>query len=177
MSFIGGVFAIRKPYFNINTRNFYEQFGEEERRGVELSLTGQLAPRLNVVAGAVWMGPRVSVARSEAVDVGPRAVGANDRIIELSADYGLKSWPAASIDCSYWNFGSRVASLDNRVRLGGTTSLDVGARYRLKLRGAPATVRVLLQNITNTFSWELTESAGLSPYSPRSAQVYITLDI
>jgi len=53
----------------------------------------------------------------------------------------------------------------------------VGGRYRFKLWGAPATLRVQVQNATNFYIWNYGYSPGFSQFPPRSYFGYLTADI
>lgn len=55
---VAGVFEVKKPYFDIDTARVFRQVGDVTHRGVELSLTGQVAPGLTVVAGTVFLRAR-----------------------------------------------------------------------------------------------------------------------
>ena len=108
--------------------------------------------------------------------IGPRAVGQNDHLAQINVDYKLPRWPAISLNLTGYSYGRRAATLDNTVVIPGTRSLDVGARYRFELFRAPASLRVLVQNAGNVYSWALTDSAGFSPAPRRSIQIYLTAD-
>ena len=58
------------------------------------------------------------------------------------------------------HFGSAPASVDGVVSEPAFTLLNVGARYRSTLWGAPATLRVQALNLTNTYVWNVFFSPG-----------------
>jgi iron complex outermembrane receptor protein len=95
---IAGVFEIEKPYFNFDTNNVDRQLGIQRARGVELSLSGEVVPNLNVAVGALlgevknhWIQPR-------------RRGRWNDRVRPaahqgtINANYKFPWWPALSAD-------------------------------------------------------------------------------
>jgi hypothetical protein len=53
LKLITGAFEIQKPYFNFDTNNVDRQLGTQRERGVELSLSGEVVPNLNVAVGSL----------------------------------------------------------------------------------------------------------------------------
>lgn len=101
LSLVAGVFDVRKPYFNLDPTRVYRELGTVRHRGIELSLAGQPAKGLSVVAGAVLMDAKVS---GEAVDlaiIGPRPVGTAARTVRANFDIGCQD----SMRCR-WIWGS-----------------------------------------------------------------------
>jgi iron complex outermembrane receptor protein len=64
---VAGVFDVRKPYFALDPAKLFRELGEVRNRGVEVSVAGQITPRLNIVLGAVFLDATVS---GDAVDLG-----------------------------------------------------------------------------------------------------------
>ena len=58
LSFVAGVFDVRKPYFNLDPGRVYRELGTVRHRGIELSLAGQPIEGLSIVAGAVLLDAR-----------------------------------------------------------------------------------------------------------------------
>jgi iron complex outermembrane receptor protein len=176
MKFIAGVFDVHKPYFNLDASNNFVGLGDQDYQGFEFSISGEVIKNLNVVAGLELLNPRVTADQSARVPIGRRAIGKNDHLAQLNLDYKLASLPSISADLTWYSYGRRAASFDNSVSIPSTQTLDIGARYRFNLHGAPAALRLLVQNVGNVYSWALTDSAGFSPAPRRSAQLYLTVD-
>ena len=173
---IAGVFDVHKPYFNLGAANYYVDLGSQNHRGYEFSIAGEIVPDLNVVAGLEVLNAQVAASPSASVPVGPLSVGQNKHLAQINLDYRFQWWHAVSVDATFYSYGRRPANLDNSVSLPSTQSVDVGARYRFAMFQAPATLRFLIQNVGNVYSWALTDSAGFSPAPRRSAQIYLTAD-
>ena len=170
-----GLFDVRKPYFATDEANLFTSLGEVRHRGIELSISGKVRERWSIVAGTVLMEPRVT---GEAVDlgrVGNRPVGPSDRVLRTYVEYRPPSVPALSLDVALSNFGERVASSDNRLTLPEYTFIDLGARYRMRVGKAPATLRVQAQNITDEFAWSVfaNNSFGLMDGRRYSATLFV----
>jgi iron complex outermembrane receptor protein len=172
---VAGLFEVTKPYFSTDENNLFTSLGEVRHRGVELSVSGKLEEEWTIVAGAVLMQPRVT---GEAVDlgrVGDRPVGQSGRLLRANVEYRPKSAPALSLDVGLSHFGERVASSDNRLELPEYTLVDLGARYRLRMGRAPATLRVQVSNITDEFAWSVfaNNSFGLMDGRRYSALLFV----
>ena len=159
LNLVAGVFDVRKPYFNKDPDDVYRELGTVRHRGVELSLAGQPVRGLSVVAGAVLLDADVS---GEAVDlgvIGPKPVGTAARTIRANLDYRLPFFEPLSIDLGITSLAGEIASPLEYAELGGKqlktqprTTFDLGARYRFKVGGAPATLRAQVTSIRGTSS-------------------------
>ena len=176
VNLIAGAFDIRKPYFNLGSNNVYTALGTERHRGVEISATGSITPRLSIVAGAVFMDARTT---GEAVNqgrIGKRPVNSSPRLIRLSAEYFLPKVAGASVDLGLDHDGKRIASASNAVSLPPRTILRAGARYRFRLNRLNAQLRILVDNITDRFSWVLTNGGGFKVDVGRRVTGYLAVD-
>jgi iron complex outermembrane recepter protein len=176
LKLIAGVFEIEKPYFNFDTNDVDRQLGVQRARGVELSLSGEVVPNLNVAVGALLGAVRIIGSDLAAEGVGSIAFGQPRVQGSLSADYKLPLWPALSADITVLHFGAAPASVDDVTQNPAQTILLVGARYRFKLWGAATTLRVQVQNATNIYFWNMGYSPGFSQFQPRSYFAYLTAD-
>ena len=173
LNFVAGVFQVEKPYFSLNAANVFGPSGQVRHRGIELSLAGRVIEGLTVVGGAVLLQPRVS---GDAVDrgiVGRIPLGPRERFALITLQYQPVSWGGLGIDGQVTNNSGQVARTDNRLRVGGITQLNLGARYNFKLADVPASLRAQMQNVTNAFAWNVSNSGSFSPRSPR--RFYVTL--
>ncbi|HWT13960.1 MAG TPA: TonB-dependent receptor [Allosphingosinicella sp.] len=184
LSFVAGLFDVRKPYFNLDPDRVYRELGTVRHRGVELSLAGQPIEGLSVVAGAVFLDADVS---GEAVDlgvIGPRPVGTTARIVRANFDYRLPFFAPLSVDLGIAHLGGRVASALEYAELGGRqlttrprTTFDIGARYRFDVGDAPATLRVQVTNIFDVYGWDVSSNASFRPSDPRRFLLTLAADL
>jgi iron complex outermembrane receptor protein len=177
LKLIAGVFEIQKPYFNFDTNNIDRQLGEQRARGAELSLSGEVLPNLNVAVGALLGDVTIMGSNLAAEGVGTTAFGQPHNQGSINADYKLPWVPALSADITVVHFGTSPASVDDVTQNPAQTGLFMGGRYRFKLWGAPATLRVQVQNATNIYFWNTGYSPGFSQSQPRSYFAYFTADI
>ncbi len=177
LKLIAGVFEIQKPYFNFDTNSVDRQLGLQRARGVELSLSGEVVPNLNVAVGALLGEVTIIGANLAAAGVGTTAFGQPHSQGTINANYKFPWLPAMSADITVLYFGTSPASVDDVAQLPAQTVLFVGGRYRFKLWGAPATLRVQVKNATNYYFWGMGYSPGFYQFQPRSYIAYLTADI
>jgi iron complex outermembrane receptor protein len=173
---VGGVFDLRKPYYNLDAANRFDLLGDIVNRGVEFSVAGAVTPRLNIVAGGVLLDPRVTGAGVALGRVGRRPVGIATRSLDVNADWRLPL-DGLSVDAGVSNTGRVPATLDNRVSIPSRTLVDLGARYRFRAGGHDVTFRGEVHNIGNVYGFAL-EGAGAYDIIPgRVVSAYVTVDL
>src|SRR6202162_2929349 len=177
LKLIAGVFEIEKPYFNFDTNNVDRQLGIQRARGVELSLSGEVVPNLNVAVGALLGEVTILGSNLAAEGVGTTAVGQPHTQGTINANYKFPWLPALSADITFQEFGAAPASVDDVAQNHTATVLAVGGRYPFNLWGAPTTLRVQVQNATDFYIWNYGYSPGFSQWPPRSYFAYLTADI
>lgn len=155
LKLIGGVFDVRKPYYNLDQNNRFALLGDIKNQGIELSLSGALTPRLDIVTGALFLRPRVTGEGVALGRVGRRPVNIPTRSIELNADWRPPWIDGVSLDLGVSHNSSRVATRDNLVSIPARTLIDIGGRYRFKLGGKDATVRAFIGNLMDKRGFDL----------------------
>jgi iron complex outermembrane recepter protein len=174
---IAGIFQIHKPYFNLDEDNLDRQLGTQRAQDAEVSLSGELLPHLHITAGVLLGNVAISGFNLAAQGIGRDAFGQPHSQGSITADYGLPFWPAFSTDATFSHYGAAPASVNDSVTAPAVDTLTLGARYRFAVIGAPATLRILVQNITNAYI----ESTGFTPgwfvIPPRSVFAYLTVDL
>ena len=172
------VFDIAKPYFDIDRGDgAFRRLGTVTHRGVEGSLSGQVTDGLSVVAGAVWLRPRVS---GQAVDdgrIGDEPIGRTKLLVDASADYRIPGLPGVSVDAHATYEARRVANAANTVHLPARAIVDIGARYRTRVGRVPTLFRVQVRNVADTFGWRVSGGGGFTLLQGRRATLSVTADL
>jgi iron complex outermembrane receptor protein len=176
LALIAGVFDVRKPYYSLDRNSVFRELGEQRHRGLEMSITGQVVPGLNVVAGTVRMEPRVSGEEVDAGLIGEVPVGQVERLTIASADWQLPWVPKLSLDVTMVSVGERMASTDNRLATPARTTFDLGARYRFRIGRAAATLRGRVGNVTDHYGWRTNASGVITHNAQRSYSVNLAAD-
>lgn len=176
LGLIAGVFEVRKPYWGVDPGNVFRRLGEQRSRGIEMSVTGELAPGLNLVAGTVLLQPRISGVEVDAGLIGRTPVGQTRRLIIASAEWQLPWLRGLAVDAGITSVGSRMASTDNRLAIPARSVLDLGARQAFTVGRARATLRLQIGNALDNYGWR-TGSAPLFVYNaPRRYAASLAVD-
>lgn len=157
---VAGVFEVKKPYFNRNTANIHTVVGDTTNRGIELSISGAIAPGLRVVAGGVLIRQRISGLTVNQGLIGRVPSGEIPRTLRLNLQYGPASWKGVSIDAQIANQGATFADRLNTYKIPASTTFDLGGRYQFDLFSTPASIRAQITNLTNTYTFNLAGSSG-----------------
>jgi iron complex outermembrane receptor protein len=173
---VAGVFDVRKPYFALDPARVFRELGERRNRGVEVSLAGQITPRLNGVLGAVFLDAKVS---GDAVDlglIGPRPVASVGRTVTAAVNWNLPWVQGLSLDLAYESTSERVSNAANTLVIPARYALALGGRYRFDLSGKPATFRAQLASVNDAYGFN---NAGEGFYYnlPRRFLMSLTVDM
>lgn len=169
-----GLFEVAKPYFNLDAANRFRQLGTVRNRGLEASFSGPVTRRLSLVAGAVLLDPQVA---ANVPGVGRRPVGAISQTYTISGDWRPPWLPGVSFDAGLSHTSSQTATVSNRVAIPALTFVDIGGRYRFKLAGSAATLRIQVENLFDQQGYELFGAGAFRPVWGRSAIGYLTVDL
>jgi iron complex outermembrane recepter protein len=165
-----GLFDISKPFFNTTPDNLlFRQLGTVRHRGVEFSVAGKIAPGLNMVLGNLLIDQKLSD--------GTKPIGATPRRTILSLNYRLPKNPAWSFDYYFESTSDRRANAAGTLKIPARAIVNLGMRYRVKVADRPVLVRALVNNVTNTFGWNVGESGGFVPNGTRRFTLSISADI
>jgi iron complex outermembrane receptor protein len=176
LSAIAGVFEITKPYFNLDTHSRFRQLGELRHRGVELSVAGEVAKGLNLVAGTMFLDARVTGELVDSGAIGKKPVGAIERHSILSIDYRFPDSPF-SIDAFGEETGERIANVQNTLVVPPRAVLAVGGRYRFKIGKSNALIRAQVGNVFNNYGYGVGGSGFFVYNLPRRLSLTLTADI
>ena len=177
LTLVAGLFSISKPYFNLDPALRYRQLGDLTNRGVELSLTGKVAPGLTVVAGGVLLDPRIA---GEAVDnglIGIRPVGQPRQRGIVNLDWrtggGKGDW---SFDMAFEAQSSRMGNAANSFSVAPRATINLGARYRFKIGKTHLLFRPQIYNLFDNYSWQVSPSGGFTYTAARTVALQIAAD-
>jgi len=171
VSAVGTLFQVQKPYVGISPTNFFAQIGTIRHRGFEFSVAGRVIEGLTVTTGAVFLQARLSGPTVDAGLIGRIPIARTPLYGNFNFEYGPPSWNGFSIDVQNEYRSSRVGSIDNTVRIQGRALVNLGARYRFKVAGASAQLRVQARNIFDTFRWDINENQFA--YAPEEQRRYM----
>jgi iron complex outermembrane receptor protein len=148
MTLIAGVFDLQKPTFGFDTSNVFHQVGTIQSRGAEVSLSGSLTRTLDIVAGGVFLKPRVTRDPDATGNVGKRPPGLPSHLLNLNLNW-KSPWKGLSFDAAGLMRARVPSTTDNEVYIPPRNILSLGGRYRFKIAHSNATLRIQTFNIFN----------------------------
>ena len=175
MKLIAGVFNVEKPYFDLDAAGFFRELGTVEHRGVEVSLAGDPREDLTVIVGTRWLDATVSGPTVDAGLIGESPVGSARQYSLATADYRLPG-SRVSFDATVEHISSQTANSANTIEVPSRAVLHIGGRYRFTMFDKPATLRLLVQNVTDEYGWVALSSGVYIYNSPRRFTAYVTAD-
>lgn len=173
---VAGVFDVRKPYFALDPGLVFRELGVVRNRGIEVSLAGQLTPRLSLVLGAVFLDATVSGDQVDQGLIGRRPIGSVGRTVTGALNWNLPWVEGLSLDLSVESTSRRIADRANSFFIPARSIASVGGRYRFDLFDRPATFRAQLLSANNAYGFgNLGE--GFYYNQPRRFQMSLTVDM
>jgi iron complex outermembrane recepter protein len=173
---VAGLFDVRKPYFALDPGREFRQLGEVRNRGIEMSLAGQITPRLSIVLGAVFLDASVS---GDAVDlglIGRRPVTSIGRNVNGAINWDLPWVKGLSLDLAYESTSDRIANSANTLVIPARYAAALGGRYRFDLFDKPATFRAQLASVNNSYGFN-NIGEGFYYNLPRRFLMSLTVDM
>lgn len=172
-----GVFDLSRPYFGFGAGNVFKQVGTVESRGAEFSLSGSVTPRLGIVAGGVFLRPRVTAGDAADGDIGSKPVGLPTHILIASLNWKTPIAKGLELDMAVTHRGRTAATTDNAVFIPPRARVDIGGHYRFTLAKRSASLRLQVVNLFNNPGYGLAGSGVYTSASGRSLQGYLAVDL
>jgi iron complex outermembrane recepter protein len=172
-----GVFDISKPYFNLDANNNFTQLGQVRNRGVEVSVSGEVVPGLNLLIGNLFLDSVVSGQEVDRGLIGRRPVGATKRHTIIGLDYKLPWVRGLSLDVNFESTSARTANTANTLVIPARGVASLGARYRFKVDRTPTVLRFQVQNVGDTFGWNVFGSGIFTANGARRWLMVLAADI
>jgi iron complex outermembrane receptor protein len=172
-----GVFKIHKTYFGADGAQRYTAIGDITAQGVETSATWTRPQGLTVIAGAVWLRPQVERRAAATGPTGDIPVGPVPGTINVNVDYAPGDWRGWGTSLQWKWLSARVSTSDDRYHLPPLNTLNVGVRYTTRLLAHPWSLRLDIDNVTNTRGLALGTDFSVVPNLPRNYTLTVAADI
>ena len=172
-----GVFDLTRPYFGFDANNVFKQVGSVESRGAEFSVSGSITPRLSMVAGGVFLRPRVTASDTADGTIGSKPVGLPTHLLIANANWKTPIAKGLELDVGLVHRGRTPATTDNLVFVPPRARLDVGTHYRFKLADRSATFRLQMVNLFDNAGYGIAGSGIYTSNPGRFVQGYLTVDL
>lgn len=178
MKLVVGAFSITKPYYNLAPDRRYRELGDLANRGLELSLTAEPAKGLHIVAGGLIARPRISGEAVASGLIGERPVGQPERRFILEADWRLQGGKSPlSFEMGIDHVSSRPGNAANSLSAPGFSIVTLGARYRFEAGGARWIIRPQIDNLFDTYGWQVAPNGGYTYVRGRTAMIELSMQL
>lgn len=153
--------------------NVVSNSGATRYRGLDFNLSGQVTPRLNVIAAATVVD--ATVQRTDDPTILGKVPG---NVPEFTGSLYLDYRAATGLFLSggVFHTARKPADDQNSIYVPGYTTFDLGARYETGLGGHKTTFRLSATNVTNKFYWASALFGRLQYGTPRMIKGSITVE-
>ena len=141
--------TLPSEYFDGTT---YSAGGEQENRGVELSVFGEPVQGLRVLGGATWLNTEIKKALTASLQ-GKSVIGVPDFQANLNVEWDVRGVDGLTLEGRVVHTGSQPANADNSVELDSWTRFDAGVRYAFVAGDKPVTLRARVENVADKDQW------------------------
>lgn len=153
MNLGAALFRLKRPFAYVDPDDMvYKEQGDQLNKGLELTASGNLWQGLNVYSGVTFLDPKLKNTVSEDTS-NKRVVGVPKVQSNLLVEYNLPSMPELVYSANLHYTGKRAANNTNSTWAGSYTTLDLGTRYSTRIGNVPATLRLMVNNVTNERYW------------------------
>jgi iron complex outermembrane receptor protein len=177
VSAVLGYFDVRKPYYNLDMVSRFRQLGTVRNQGLEFSLSGQIAPGLNLVVGSVYLDAEVSGEEVELGLIGRDPVGTFKFHNVANLNWNLPWHKPLTLTARFESTSGRTANAANTLVVPARSVTSLGARYRLTIGNKPVLIRGTVDNIFNKFGWGVGGSGFFVPNGSRRYSLTLATDL
>ncbi len=175
LALLAGIFEIKKPYFDLDRGNIFRRLGSTSNRGAEISLAGSVTDRTTVVAGGIFIDPKVRYDGATGGAVSAVPIGPIPGLIRANFQYRPLFLDGLVLDAKVERTSKRYATL-NKLQLPSVVTLDAGARYNTQILGRNLTVRLQTFNLTNAYSLTPQASGQVQSLDGRKVEISLAFD-
>ena len=169
------LFQISKPaLIEANNRQLLD--GEQRNRGVEWNIFGQVARGLSLLGGAAYTEAK-QTKTTRGVNQGLAQFGVPKLTLNVGADWAIPGVQGLAVSGRVNHTGGQWLTGDNSVKLPGWTTVDVGARYALRVGAQPVVLRATVTNLANKAYYDSIWGAGrVNVGAPRAVRLSAAFD-
>ncbi|MDY0976533.1 TonB-dependent siderophore receptor [Massilia sp. CFBP9012] len=147
------VFQIDRPNAVTDpVTTIYSMDGNQRNRGLELSVMGEAARNLRLMASATFYDAELQKTQG-GLNEGNDANGVPKRALSAGLDWDLVQVPGLSFNARAIHTSDIPYNAANTLFLPSWTRFDIGARYRTSLMGRPVILRASVENVADKAYW------------------------
>ncbi|EBS6880997.1 TonB-dependent siderophore receptor [Salmonella enterica] len=170
------LFQITKPSGAIDSNNTFNSNSEQRNRGIELNISHELLDNLRMSGSLSLIDAELIKSPTSGVR-GNKPVGVSPVQANAGVEYDLPVLWGLSLNSHVNYSGKQYVNQANTQSIRSWTTVDMGAAYKTRVYGTPATFRFDVQNVLDRHYW-----AGVASYStiaqgaPRTFLASVTVD-
>lgn len=154
------LFQIRKGHEFTDESNTYVRRGESTHRGLELSAQGRATRDLQYGLSLLALHTEQQGTGQADFD-GKRVTDVPNFKSSAWVEYSVPAFAGLKVNAAWQYSGQKAFDLANTVMVPGYHLFDLGAAYSTRVIGAPATLRVGVNNVFDKFYWrDVTPALG-----------------
>ena len=164
-------YHIERPGEGILPDGSFGYLGDQRHQGLELTVNGEIAPNLRLIAGA-------AITDAE-LDGGNAVPGVADFTANANIEWDLPFVPGMTLTGRAVHTSDQWVDTANTLEINDWTRFDVGARYVFAAGNTPVTLRATIDNIANDRYWASafdSFSAALLQGRPRTVTASVSVD-
>ncbi|WP_028971188.1 TonB-dependent receptor [Novosphingopyxis baekryungensis] len=164
-------YHIERPGEGILPDGSFGYLGDQRHQGLELTVNGEIAPNLRLIAGA-------AITDAE-LDGGNAVPGVADFTANADIEWDLPFVPGMTLTGRAVHTSDQWVDTANTLEINDWTRFDVGARYVFAAGNTPVTLRATIDNIANDRYWASafdSFSAALLQGRPRTVKASVSVD-
>ena len=143
--------TLPSAFFDPNTA-FYSDGGEQENKGVELTVYGEPVAGLRLIGGATWLDAEINRSLT-AANAGKSAIGVPDFQANLNVEWDVPMVSGLTVEGRAVHTGAQPANATNTLELESWTRFDAGVRYAFTAGVKPVTLRARVENVADEDQW------------------------
>ncbi|MBB5771313.1 iron complex outermembrane receptor protein [Brevundimonas vesicularis] len=143
--------TLPSAFFDPDTA-LYSDGGEQENKGVELTVYGEPVVGLRLIGGATWLDAEINRSLT-AANAGKSAIGVPDFQANLNVEWDVPMVSGLTVEGRAVHTGAQPANATNTLELESWTRFDAGVRYAFVAGDKPVTLRARVENVADKDQW------------------------
>lgn len=143
--------TLPSAFFDPDTA-LYSDGGEQENKGVELTVYGEPVAGLRLIGGATWLDAEINRSLT-AANAGKSAIGVPDFQANLNVEWDVPMVSGLTVEGRAVHTGAQPANATNTLELESWTRFDAGVRYAFVAGDKPVTLRARVENVADEDQW------------------------